>query len=312
MKGGWKMKYWFVVNPNSRSGVGKMVWDRIEPELLKQNVDYECVQTQYRGHAMKIVAQITADDEEHQIVVVGGDGTVNEVVNGIRDVTKVILGYIPTGSSNDFARGLQLPKKPLEALEVVLHPGKIEKMDIGLLTRQGKARRFAVSTGFGFDAVICHEVAISKLKRVLNRIKLGKLIYVSVALRRLFHDKPVHAEIVYDDQPVRIYENVYFVTAMNNLYEGGGFLFCPEGKKDDGYLDVIVVSGLPKLGLLCLLPLAYKGWHVHFPGIDIVRCKRVSMCADQLMPIHMDGEPLYLKKEVTAELLPDQIRVMVR
>ena len=109
------MKYHFIVNPKSRSGMGEMIWTMIEPELKKRRVDYQRYLTEKRRHAEKIAAGITADEQEHMIVVLGGDGTVNEVINGIRIPEKVTLGYIPIGSSNDFARGLNIPKDPMEA-----------------------------------------------------------------------------------------------------------------------------------------------------------------------------------------------------
>lgn len=304
------MRYTFIVNPNSRSGMGGMIWEVIEPELIKKRVEYECFKTTYPGHATKLVRQITSDGLLHTLVVLGGDGTVNEVINGIEEIGKVTLGYIPTGSSNDFARGLKLPKDPLEALEVVLHPGQMKEMDIGLLTRAGKERRFAVSTGIGFDAAICHQAAVSKLKVLLNRLKLGKLTYVGIALNRLFHDKPVEAEVILDGGEPRTYHKVYFAAAMNHPYEGGGFYFCPEARSDDRMLDVIVISSLPKLAVLLLLPTAYKGWHVHFPGICVLRCREVCIRTKKALAVHTDGEPVFLRKEIKAELLKEQIKVM--
>src|SRR5699024_8873846 len=103
---------------------------------------------------------------------------------------KTTLGYIPIGSSNDFARGLGIPKKPEEALDAVLHPKKIIHMDIGMLTGAAGERRFLVSGGIGFDAAVCHEVCVSKWKILLNRLGLGKLSYAVVALDRLIKDRP--------------------------------------------------------------------------------------------------------------------------
>lgn len=304
------MKYTFIVNPNSRSGMGGMIWEVIEPELIKRHVDYECFRTTHPGHAVKLVREITSDHQEHTLAVLGGDGTVNEVINGICDIGKVTLGYIPTGSSNDFARGMKLPQDPVKALEVILNPGEIKKMDVGLLTRAGKERRFAVSTGIGFDAAICHQAAVSKLKVLLNRLKLGKLTYVGIALNRLFHDKPVTAEVRLDNGETKQYQKVYFAAAMNNPYEGGGFYFCPDAENDDGQLDVIIISNLPKLAVLLLLPTAYKGWHVHFPGISVLRCRQVSVRTERALAVHTDGEPLFLRKEIKAELLKEQISVI--
>lgn len=304
------MRYSFIVNPNSRSGMGGMIWDIIEPELKKRQFEYESFRTEYPGHASKITSRITGDGEVHTLVVLGGDGTVNEVLNGITDLGKTVLGYIPTGSSNDFAREMKLPADPLGALDMILKPGRIQPMDVGLLTRAGKERRFAVSTGIGFDAAICHQAAVSRLKVLLNHLKLGKLTYVGIALNRLFHDKPVQAEITLDGQEIKKFPKVYFAAAMNQPYEGGGFCFCPDASGNDGLLDVIVISGLPRLAVLLLLPTAYKGWHVHFPGIHVFRCKKAVIKTERPLAVHTDGEPVFLRDQITAEVLEEQIRVI--
>ena len=170
-----KTEYDFIVNPKARSGMGEMIWKALEPELKKQKIDYRVHMTDKRKSAEKIAEAVTSDGKEHTLVVLGGDGTINEAVNGIRAIEKTTLGYIPIGSSNDFARGLGIPKKPEEALDAVLHPKKIIHMDIGTLTGAAGERRFLVSGGIGFDAAVCHEVCVSKWKILLNRLGLGRL-----------------------------------------------------------------------------------------------------------------------------------------
>lgn len=304
------MKYTFIVNPNSRSGMGGFVWNEIEPELKKRQVEYECFRTERAGHAAQLVDALTSDGLEHTIIVLGGDGTVNETVNGIRELDKVTLGYIPSGSSNDFARSLKLPSDPMEALEVVLSSGKVHKMDVGCMERAGKRRRFVVSTGIGFDAAVCHQAAVSKLKILLNKLKLGKLTYVGIAINRLFHDKLVQAQVILDNGETKVFQKVYFVAVMNQLYEGGGFMFCPKAENQDRELDVIVVSEIPKLALLFLLTTAYKGWHVHLPGIHIFRCKEVVIEMDKPLAIHTDGEPAFLRNRMSVKLEEQQIGII--
>lgn len=94
--------YHFIVNPNARSGLGQKVWSNLEIILKTRNIDYEVHFTKYQKHATMLTKKITSDGNEHTVVALGGDGTVNEVVNGIVDFDKTILGYIPIGSSNGF------------------------------------------------------------------------------------------------------------------------------------------------------------------------------------------------------------------
>ena len=160
------MIYHFIVNPRARSGLGEMLWKQLEPELCRKRIDYQIHLTTKKKDAGKIASKITEDGQEHMFVVLGGDGTLNEVLSGIKSLEKVTLGYIPIGSSNDFARGTGIPGDPFEALDTILSPKRVEKMDIGVLKREGKGRRFAVSAGSGCDAAVCHEVCVSKWKRV--------------------------------------------------------------------------------------------------------------------------------------------------
>lgn len=302
--------YSFIVNPNARSGLGQKVWAELENILKKRNVPYEVYFTKYQKHATNIVAEITSDGEEHTVVALGGDGTVNEVVNGIRDFDKTLLGYIPIGSSNDFARGLELPTDPVEALKTILACPHLHPMNVGKVTFKDKKRRFAVSCGIGFDADICHEAVVSHVKYFLNKLKLGKLTYVCIALHRLFVTKPCTVTITLDHEKTISFPNTYFVAMMNNKYEGGGVKFCPKAKNDDDKLDIMLASNVSKLKVLCLIPLALFGWHTPFKGVHIYTCKHIDIHAENALPLHTDGEPIFLQHDISAYCLPKKLRVI--
>ncbi len=302
--------YSFIVNPNAKSGLGQIVWDDLETLLKKSSVTYEVYFTKYQKHATDIVRKLTSDGNEHTIVALGGDGTVNEVVNGIVDFDKTILGYIPIGSSNDFARGLSLPTNPLDALKNILKCPHLVKMDVGEIRYKNKTRRFAVSAGIGFDADICHEAVVSRVKKFLNKLKLGKLTYVLIALHRLFLTKPCDITITLDNEKTEVFKNSYFVAMMNSKYEGGGVMFCPKAKNFDSNLDLMIVSDVSKLKVLLLIPFALIGWHVHFKGAYERTCKSVHIQAATALPVHTDGEPIFLQSSLSASLLPDKLRVI--
>ena len=302
--------YTFITNPNARSGLGIQLWKELEDILKERQTDYEVYFTKYQKHATDITASVTADNEPHTIVVLGGDGTINEVVNGISDLSKVTLGYIPIGSSNDFSRGMQLPTDPKEALENILQHGNTRELNIGCLSYEEKTQRFIVSTGIGFDAGVCHQVMVSPLKRFLNKLKLGKLSYVGVALQMLFSMRLDNMTITMDDQTPLTFEKVYFATAMNLPYEGGGFKFCPNADCTDDNLDLIVVSGLSKLKVLALLPTAFRGWHTRFRGIHLYSCKKADIVSALAHPVHTDGEPILKQTHISVCLEPEKLKVI--
>lgn len=242
--------------------------------------------------------------------MLGGDGTINEVVNGIEDLGKITLGYIPTGSGNDFTRALKLPTKPLEALEVVLNPGRLVPLDVGCAEIDGAPRRFAVSSGIGFDASVCHYVEKSRFKAFLNKIHLGNLVYTGVALQRLFLDPLVSAEVTLDDGKPLSFSKMYFAACMNHPYEGGGFFFCPEAKTDDGMLDVFVAADIPRIKVLFVLPTAFFGKHTKVKGVHIFRCRKAEIRMQDACPLHTDGEPVAVGKTLKAEICEKQILLM--
>lgn len=310
------MKYSFIVNPNSRSKKGRKIWEQVEAELKRREISYSLYMTERRKNASGIAADLTASvagtekEASHTIVVVGGDGTVNEVLNGLEHPEQVILGYIPTGSSNDFARSLRLPTDPIKALDLILNPTEIRRMDAGVLAYQEKQRKFAVSTGIGFDAIVCHQASVSKLKAFLNKFGLGKLTYAGIALDRLIKDETVQTSVCLDGGAEQIFEQTYFAAVMNHPYEGGGFKFCPEADPQDGQLDVIVVSGLSRMQVILLLPLAFFGRHTWHRSVSIFRCKSVKIRTSRALAVHTDGEAVFLKKSMEAYVLPGYVRVI--
>lgn len=303
-------EYTFIVNPNSRSGLGYRLWKQIEPVLKERTVNYEVHFTKYRRHATKLVRELTSDGKHHTIIVVGGDGTINEVVNGIHSLSKATLGYIPTGSSNDFARSLRLPTDPLKALDNLLEPSRCLPVNIGVLTYNGKKRRFAVSSGMGFDAGICHEAMVSPLKVLLNKLHLGKLTYVGIALRQILTLTPGQITVTLDDSRTISFKRAYFATAMNLKFEGGGFKFCPGADCQDDLLDVIVIAGLSKLKILTLLPTAYRGWHTRFSGVYLYTCRKMEITSSTSLPVHTDGEPVLRQTQASMSLEPEKLKII--
>lgn len=302
--------YHFIVNPNARSGLGQSVWNELEAILKNEHVEYEVFFTKYQKQATAITRKLTSDGEEHTIVALGGDGTVNEVVNGITDFDKTIFGYIPIGSGNDFARGLHLPTNPTEALQTILACPHLHAMNIGEMRYRNKVRRFAVSAGVGFDADICHEVVVSHLKKFLNKLKLGKLTYVCVALHRLLVTSPCKFDVTIDGTKKVSYDKTYFAAIMNNRYEGGGVKFAPEAKNDDDKLDICIAANMGKLKALLLFPMAFAGMHTYFKGVYMHRVTDIRIQSAHALPLHTDGEPIFLQNDVSFCCAPQKLRII--
>ena len=302
--------YHFIVNPHARTGKGKEIWRKIETELDARGVEYSVYFTEHPYHATEIVKSLTYDNIQRKIVIVGGDGTMNEAINGMINIENVILGYIPAGSSNDLARSLGISHDPLKALEDILSPRYYTDMDLGEMTYGNNKKRFDVSCGIGYDAAVCHRALHSKLKKKLNKIKLGKLTYFGIAINQLFTRKPFKATVILDDVRKLKFNKVVFVAAHNHKYEGGGFMFCPDAVFNDGKLDVIIADSIRPLRIAMLLPKALKGKHVGKRGINIFRASKIEVISDTKEPVHTDGESGFFQNHISMKCLDKKVRII--
>ncbi len=310
--------YHFIVNLNSKSDTARSLWQQLEAELNRRHVKYRTYFTQYTGHASDIAARLCASHGRGSaplvIVTAGGDGTANEVVNGIpaSSFQNVILGFLPIGSGNDLAAALGIPSDPMEALAHVLAPRRTVRMDLGILhcTQTGKARRFCVSSGIGYDADICLEASTTPAKVFLNRLRLGRLIYLILAVKQAFTHRPLHAKLVFDGVCSRSGKYL-FIAAMNAAREGGGLRLAPKAKMNDRKLSVCVVRDFPAAKILLLLPTLLFGLHTRVPGFEVIDCSSVEIRCQDSAVLHTDGEFAGRQKHIRYSCAGEQVRVML-
>lgn len=286
------------------------VWKCLKDKLLEQQVDFREFITKGPLHATKIAAQITSSASFIRIVVLGGDGTLHEVLSGIQNMKYVRLGYIPIGSSNDFARGMKWRAGSEERLDQILAEMDTYEIDYGSVKAGGIQGRFAVSAGIGYDAAVCEMANRSKGKKVLNSLNLGKLIYVQIGLRSLWKANLFSAQLVLDDSQELFFEQVLFVSVHNLPYEGGGIPFCPKADAKDGWLDVCIVAGIAKRKMPPLLLKARKGTHTESEGVHIYRCKKMKIKLEVPQYLHMDGEVSGKVTEAEVTVSDDKVKMI--
>ncbi len=283
-------KYYFIVNTNSQSGKAKAIWDELESILQAKGIDYEAYITQYYGHATELAATLTESEEERFLVVCGGDGTINEVLNGIRDLSKVIFGYIPLGSANDFARGLKLTAQPKDILESILSAETCDAIDLGEVSYPSGSRRFVISAGVGVDALVCRRALTSKLKVFLNRFHLGSLTYALLTISSLFQSPFLKGTVTTAEGEIIPVKNLIYAAGMNFPYEGGGVPMAPRADATDGKLSVCCVSDIPKLFCLFCFIRLLAGKHEGIKGFRIINTEEVHIQLDTPLVVHADGE----------------------
>ncbi|GAA0459455.1 diacylglycerol kinase family protein [Alkalibacillus silvisoli] len=274
--------YHFIVNQKSGSGRALKVWYHVESILWEREVDYEVSFTQSPNHATQLVQQII-NSKVKAIIIVGGDGTVHEVINGLQG-SKTPLGIIPAGSGNDFCRGMGIPSHYKEALERILKNDK-KLIDVGRIND----KIFATIAGIGFDGKIAQVTSTSKFKRLFSVIKIGSIPYILNMFKVLLYYKPINVNLNIDTNHVK-HEKVWLIAIANTPFYAGGMKICPEAKNNDDLFDICIVKGVSKWGLLRIFPSVFKGKHIDHPAVVTYKGKSLKIVSSNPMVAHGDGE----------------------
>lgn len=309
--------YYFIVNTKSKTGRSEKIWQKIKKELHTRGVEYEAFLTSYSGHAGKLARALCEEKQAPlDIVVLGGDGTVNEVLNGITDFKKVRLGFISTGSGNDFGRGLKLPKDPIEGLHRILNAKETRSIDLGHvrsnLDTEGKY--FAISSGIGLDAAVCYAANHTGVKKFLNHFGLGKLTYLFLTLREIFFEQRTEISVTLSDRTGNTtdleFPNMIFTAAMNLSAEGGGIRMAPRARVDDGEFSLCCFYGYGRLATLFLFPLLIIGKQEIVKEYRIIPFENCSIRMRKPVTLHYDGEYGGAVSEVTFVCKKGQLRLL--
>jgi len=299
-----------IVNPTARRGNGERSIPAIREAMTNLGASFELVQTNRPGHAIEIARQVTANDYE-AIAAVGGDGTVNEIVNGLIQAagdspTKVPMGIIPVGSGNDFAY-MMLRNDPgiQEACERLVK-GQNKLVDVGIVTIDGEngssTSYFANGLGIGFDAQVTIESRQIKLLR-------GFPMYFWAVLRTIiFHYNPVSVTVTCDGESYT--QPLLMVTTAVGQRHGGGFYVTPLAIADDGLLDVCISGSPSRPAILPLIPRFMNGSHVTHPKCTMLRGHKISVSSPEGLAAHIDGE-IYTRsiKQFEMESIPARLWV---
>jgi diacylglycerol kinase (ATP) len=253
-----------------------------------------------RGQAEELAAAAAGHD---RVVAVGGDGTVQEVVNGLlASASPPALGLIPIGTGNDLSRSLGVPRDLAAAWEVATGTAT-RALDVARATNgDGAERWFASAGGVGFDAQVAAAMA---QRRGWQASRGGYLLTTLTELRRFAN---CHVRVTIDEES---WEGaVLFVAAANGAYYGGGMRIAPDAEVDDGRLDVCVVGDISRRTALRELPHLYRGTHVRHPAVSMHAGARVRIEGAAETRIHLDGEP-FGGLPLTVVLHPGALQVAV-
>ncbi len=302
-------KTFFVVNACSGHGQGRKVWDKLE-KLIKKKFgvcDFEITNSQ--GHGIILTTEALRKGYE-MIVAVGGDGTVNEVVNGFFDegkavVAKPVLGVISAGTGADYVKSIGQPKSTDEMI-AFLSGRETRSVDIGHITFKtldglSQQRYFANIAGCGLPGELVDE--ISKMPRTFGG-RVAYLLGLAKALRR--HQNRYITIEIDDAEPIR--KKALCAVVANGQYFGSGMHIAPDAIIDDGWLDFVLIGDVKVTELLRHLPQLYMGNIRNHPQVEVYRAKKVSIASEESVLLDCDGEqPGVLP--ATYRILPKALRL---
>jgi diacylglycerol kinase (ATP) len=283
----------FIFLVNSRIGEKKI--EELKHALVNQlpATTYQIFITEYGGHAKDLAKKFAAEKYKY-IIAVGGDGTVNEVIQAIAE-TDTILGIIPTGSGNGLARHCSIPLKIAEAVTVI-KGGKEMLIDLG----KANEVYFISNAGVGFDAVVCNAIKQTKFR--------GLKMYISKVIQYYFAYKNDTYSIQADDNLFT--KKAFFLNVANGKEFGYGFEIAPNASLQDGLLDMILID---KINIWNGLTFVIDGWRkklIKNKNCLYIRAKNIHIKGSQLHHFQTDGDAHDCKEECHIQVMPKALRII--
>ncbi len=296
------IKHLFIVNPVAGNGIALRMTDTIHKlfKELKQkysDISYEIVYTKEEGHATDIARKYSSKDD-YRIYAVGGDGTLNEVLNGMMGSNSV-LGCIPGGSGNDFIRSIV---KTFDRKRILMNTvlGQVEEIDVASVD----GRYYLNIASMGFDANAGNNVEAFKHMKLLP----NKFAYLAAVLKTARDFSHIKLRIVVDGDEMEV--DAFMVAIANGNYYGGGIRIAPEADLHDGLLDVVIVQNMTPGKIIKFLPKAIAGKHLSLDEVTLLRGKKIELYSEEPVFINIDGE-IEARRGAKIQLESEKVRFII-
>ncbi len=283
-----------LVNPSAGGGRAERELPGVEAALLGHGLTLQTQRTTSLEHARELAREAAMAGET--VVTLSGDGLIGCVAGVLRGVPDAVLGVLPGGRGNDFARVAGIPLDPVAACQVIAR-GVARPIDLG----EVDGRTFIGIASVGFD---------SAANEIANRApaRLGNHVYTYGALRALIAWKHARFDVAVDGAQHSF--SGWSVAAANSKAYGGGMFMAPDAELDDGLLDVVLSAHTSKLTFLRNLPKVFKGIHVHEPQVTVLRGAELRIDADRPFTVYADGDPIG-ELPVTVRAVPGALHVLL-
>jgi diacylglycerol kinase (ATP) len=289
----------FLVNPASDNGATGKRWAELAHRAAGLGLDGETIYSERPNHLTELAATAAAD----VVVAVGGDGTMNEVVNGLmqRD-ERPVLAVIPLGTGMDFVRTYGIPNRFEAAVRVAAGDG-VRTIDVGRVEHSRGTRYFANVGSVGMSA------AVAQRANGMSKALGGKATFF-YALTRVFLEWQNTQISVELDDGTRREARMHDVVVANGRWHGGAMMLAPEAEPDDGLFDVILIGDINKRDFVTTAPKIYKGTYLAHPKVELLRARSVTVEAPERLPIELDGEQVGATP-ARFEVVPNALRVRI-
>ena len=297
-----KLVLHLLVNQHAGSGKGAKQYKKVKKQLEKRNIPFQAYITNYAGQEKKIVQTLLndylipykqEDTFSHLLVVIGGDGTLHEVVNALKNHPNVPIGYLPCGSGNDFARGVGISRNVETALDDLLNVKEPKSISIMQTTDRitGESRLVLNNVGVGIDAKIVATANHSKTKSLLNQIKMGSLSYISAALSAVFK-QPSFPLTIQTKTGTKTFKRAFLCTTTNHPYFGGGVAIDPTASAYTDDIHLIIVEKIFPLSLAWLIIKLFFKQHLTSPHVHRFVDSEILLTCPIAQVGQADGEEL--------------------
>jgi diacylglycerol kinase (ATP) len=295
-------KFIYFINPISGTGEKVLLLEIIKKKTAEKNIPFEILETNAAGKYTYLIEKIVSE-KITDIIVCGGDGTVNQVANAVQGIP-VNIGIIPMGSGNGLAFAAKIPKRIHKALEVIF-TGKSEYIDSFYINK----RFSCMLCGLGFDAQVAHDFA--------RQQKRGLSTYVKQSTKNFFAAKTYPFELNLAGKVIQT--DAFFISIANSNQFGNNFTIAPQASLHDGLLDIVVVNKMSKLRMIWTILKQLRNGQVrmyedkkyHRNDIHYFQTKKLTINNLQLAPLHIDGDPVETSPVFEIEIIEKAFKLLM-
>lgn len=295
-------KFVYFINPISGTGGKGLLLDIIKNKTAEKHIPFEILHTNAAGEYAYLKEKIAAENIT-DVIVCGGDGTVNQVANGLLG-TAVNIGIIPMGSGNGLAFAAKIPKRIHKALECIF-AGNAVYIDSFYINKKFSC----MLCGLGFDAQVAHDFAKQK--------KRGLSTYIKQSTKNFFKAKHYNFELILDGKSVN--SEAFFISIANSNQFGNNFTIAPQASLHDGLLDIVVVNKMSKLRMIWTILKQVRNGQVrlyedkkyHKNDIHYFQAKKITIKNPELAPLHIDGDPTVTSSVFEIEIIENAFKLII-